>query len=148
MNKPADFYLYQGEGNQPVLAVLRACRKIGAVEHAGQTVLLVTIEPPIPAGYFPAGVSTTVIGVSEHGANPLDRLAPGDIGSAEVWEVYEFGQGKLGVGMAPSIGRGNVYRIRPALDSKGNVIAAPAAAKAVMGSILRALGANDNPTKG
>ena len=147
MNKPADFYLYQGEGNQAVLGTLRACRKIGAVEHGGQTVLLVNIEPPISLGALPGGVSTTVIGLSRHGAKALDRLAPGDIGSALVWEVYDLGGGKLGVGLEPTIGRGTIYRIKPALDSKGAVMPPPAAAKLVMGSILRALGEDGSAKK-
>jgi len=147
MKTPADFYLYQGEGQPVVLGVLRACRKIGAIEHAGRTVILVTLEPAIPPGTLPPGVKTDVIGLSQYGAKPLDRLAPGDIGSAELWEVYDFGEGKLGVGVAPSIGRANIYRIRPALDSKGEVIKAPAAAKQVMNSILNALGAEEKKTK-
>jgi len=92
-------------------------------------------------------VSATVIGRSPHGAQALDRLGPGENGSALVWEVYDFGEGKLGLGAAPGIGRGTIYKVRPAIDSKGAVMPAPAAAKAMMGSILRALEAGEGPPK-
>ena len=139
MNTPPDFYLYQGEGNQAVLGTLRACRRIATADQSGQTVVLVAIEPAIAAGTLPGGVSTSVVGLSQHGTKALEHLKPGDIGSAEVWEVYELGGGKLGVGLSPTIARANVYKTRPAIDSKGAVIKPPAAAKAVMASILRAL---------
>jgi hypothetical protein len=140
MTTPPDFYLYQGEGNQAVIGTLRACRKIATANQNGQAVMLVAIEPAIAAGTLPGGVSTTVVGLSRHGGNALENLRPGDVGSAGVWEVYELGGGKLGVGLSPTIARANVYKTRPAIDSKGAVIKPPAAAKAVMASILRALG--------
>jgi hypothetical protein len=145
MNQPADFYLYQGEGNQVVLRTLRACRKVGAVQHGGKTVILVNVEPAIPAGTFPPGVRADVIGMSQHGARPFDRLAPGDIGSALLWEVYDFGGGKSGVALEPTLGRGTIYRAKPALDSKGNIMEAPAAARAVVSSIIRALKDGSGP---
>ena len=139
MNTLPDFYLYQGEGNAAVLYTLRACRRMATVEQGGRTVMLVAIEPAIALGTLPPGVSTTVVGLSQHGAKALEQLKPGDIGSAEMWEVYEFGGGKLGVGLSPTIARVNVYKTKPALDSKGAVIKPPDAAKMVMNSILRAL---------
>jgi len=146
MTKPPDFYIYRGEGNQAVLGTLRACRKLATAEQSARTVMLVTIDPPIAAGTLPAGVSTNVVGLSEHGPKPLEQLKPGDTGSAEMWEVYEFGQGKLGVGLSPAIARVNVYKARPALDSKGNIMAVPAAARAAIASIIRAL--ESDPGKG
>ncbi len=139
MNKPPDFYLYQGEGNQAVLGTLRACRKIGTAQQSGQTVMLVANEPPIAAGTLPGGVSTSAVGLSQHGAKALEQLNPGDIGSAEMWEVYEFGGGKLGVGLSPTIARVNVYKTKPAIDSKGAVMKPPAAARMVMNAIFRAI---------
>src|SRR5262245_25530002 len=146
MTTPPDFYLYHGEGNQAVLRVLRACRRIGTIEHQGHRVFLVSIEPPIPLGYLPDRVKTDVIAMSQHGPKPLDRLAPGDTGSALVWEVYDLGGGKLGVGIEPSIGRATIYKTKPALDSRGIIIDAPAA-RAVVSSIIRALESDDRSTK-
>ena len=139
MNKPPDFYIYQGEGNRAVLETLRACRRISTVEQGGRTVVLVAIEPAIAAGTLPGGVSTSVVGLSQHGPKPLEQLNSGDIGSAEMWEVYELGAGKLGVGLSPTIARVNVYKTKPAIDSKGAVMKPPAAARQVMSAILRAL---------
>jgi len=155
MNQPADFYLYQGLGNDAVVRTLRACRKIGAVEHGGKTVVLVTVEPSIPAGIFAPGVRSDVIGMSHDAAKPFgkpsakpfDRLAPGETASALLWEVYDFGGGKYGVALEPTLGRANIHRSKPALDSQGNIMAAPAAARSMVNAIIRALESETNPTK-
>jgi hypothetical protein len=140
MTTPPDFYLFEIEGNRDILRALRSCRKIGAVQHAGSTVLLVTVDPPIAApGILPAGVSTTVIGLSQHGGKPLASLFAGDTASALLWEVYDLSGGKFAVSAAPDIGLGKIYKSRPAIDSKGRVMPPPAAARQVLGSIIRAL---------
>ena len=94
---------------------------MATAEQGGQRVMLVAVEPAIMSGTFPPGVRPDVIGLSHHGAKPLEHLKPGDIGSALLWEVYDFGGGKLGVAVAPTIGRATIYRTKPALDSKGAV---------------------------
>jgi hypothetical protein len=144
MNTSPDFYLYEIDTNQDVLRVLRACRKFAVVEHGGHKVMLVTVDPPIAAaGILPAGVSTTVIGLSQEGQKPFDRLSPGDVGSALLWEVYDLSGGRLAVAAAPGLGRGTIYKSRPAIDSKGRVMPPPAAARQVLGSIIRALESGD-----
>lgn len=145
MNKPADFYLYQGDGHQTVLQTLRACRKIGAVEHNGRTVTLANVDPPIPQGIFAPGVRADVLGLSQHGAKPFDRLSSGETATALLWEVYDFGGGKLGVALDPTLGRGTIYKSKPMLDSRGNIIEAPAAARAFVASITRALTEDGKP---
>jgi hypothetical protein len=139
MNRPADFYLYQGDGNFTVVSTLRACRKIGTVEHHGRTIVLVNVEPPVPGGILVPGVRADVLGMSPYGPKPFDRLAPGEIGQAVLWEVYDFGGGKYGVAMEPTLGRGRIYRSKPAIDSQGNIMEAPPAAKAFVNSIIRKL---------
>jgi hypothetical protein len=144
MNTPPDFYLYEIEDDRDLIRTLRACRKFAVVEHGGQQVTLATVDPPIAAsGILPAGVSTAVIGLSPHGKKPFDRLAPGEIGSALIWEVYDLSGGKLAVAAAPGLGRGTIYKSRPAIDSKGRVMPPPAAARQVLGSIIRALESGD-----
>ena len=145
MNKPADFYLYQGDGNFAVVSTLRACRKIGVVEHNGRTVVLVTVEPPIPNGIVVPGVRTDVLGMSHYGPKPFDRLASGETGTAVLWEVYDFGGGKYGVAMEPTLGRGTIYRSKPAIDSQGNIMEAPPAAKAFVNSIIKKLSEGGGP---
>ncbi len=145
MNRPADFYLYQGDGNHVVVATLRACRKIVSVEHNGRTIVLVNLEPPIPIGILAPGVRSDVLGMSHYGPKPFDRLAPGEKGTAVLWEVYDFGSGKYGVAMEPTLGRGTIYRSKPAIDSQGNIMEAPPAAKAFVNSIIRKLGDGSEP---
>ena len=147
MYKPADFYLYQGDGHQEVVRKLRACRKIGTVEHGGRTVILVNIEPPVAPGTFAPGVRSDVLGMSTYGPQPFDRLASGEIGTAILWEVYDFGGGKYGVALEPTLGRGTIYRTRPAIDSQGNIMEAPAAAKAFVSSIIQKLNDTAPPKK-
>src|SRR5262249_28993893 len=139
MNKPADFYLYQGDGNYVVVSTLRACRKIGTVEHNGKTVTLVNVDPPVPNGILVPGVRADVLGMSAYGPKQFDRLAAGDTATAMLWEVYDLGGGKLGVAMEPTLGRGKIYRSKPAIDSQGNIMQAPPAASAFVNSIIRKL---------
>jgi hypothetical protein len=144
MNTPPDYYLYEIDSHQDVLRALRACRTFAVVEHGGHKVTLATVDPPIAhPGVLPEGVSTTVIGLSQHGNKPLDGLSPGDIGSSLLWEVYDLSGGKLAVAAAPGLGRGTIYKSRPAIDSKGRVMPPPSAAKQVLGSIIRALESGD-----
>ena len=145
MNRPADFYLYQGDGNYTVVSTLRACRKIGTVEHHGRTIVLVNVEPPVPNGILVPGVRTDVLGMTPYGPKPFDRLAPGEIGQAVLWEVYDFGGGKYGVAMEPTLGRGRIYRSKPAIDSQGNIMEAPPAAKAFVNSIIKKLSDAGDP---
>ena len=139
MNKPADFYLYRGDGNFVVVGTLRACRKIGTVEHNGRPIVLVSVEPPIPDGILVPGVRTDVLGMTSYGPKSFDRLPPGEIAQAVLWEVYDFGGGKYGVAMEPTLGRGRIYRSKPAIDSQGNIMEAPPAAKAFVNSIIKKL---------
>jgi hypothetical protein len=145
MNKPADFYLYQGDGNYTVVATLRACRKIGTVEHNGRTIVLVNVEPPIPKGILVPGVRTDVLGMSSYGMKPFDRLSPGETGTAVLWEVYDLGGGQYGVAMEPTLGRGTIYRSKPAIDSQGNIMEAPPAAKAFVNAIIKKLSDAGDP---
>ena len=144
MNKPADFYLYQGDGNFAVVRTLRACRRIGTVEHTGRTVTLVNVDPPIPNGTLAQGIRTDVLGMSPYGPKPFDRLAPGEIAQAVLWEVYDFGGGQYGVAMEPTLGRGRIHRSKPAIDSQGNIMEAPPAAKAFVNAIIKKL-SDGNP---
>jgi hypothetical protein len=139
MNKPADFYLYQGDGNFMVVRSLRACRTIGTVQHNGRTITLVNVAPPIPNGILVPGVRTDVLGMTPYGPKSFDRLAPGEIAQAVLWEVYDFGGGQYGVAMEPTLGRGRIYRSKPAIDSQGNIMEAPPAAKAFVNSIIKKL---------
>ena len=91
MNKPADFYLFQGDGNFVVVSTLRACRKIGTVEHNGRTITLVNVDPPIQAGILVPGVRNDVLGMSSYGPKHFDRLTSGETAQAVLWEVYDFG---------------------------------------------------------
>jgi hypothetical protein len=145
MNKPADFYLYQGDGNFAVVGTLRACRTIGTVQHNGRTITLVNVEPPIPGGVLVPGVRTDVLGLSAYGPKPFDRLAPGEIAQAVLWEVYDLGGGKYGVAMEPALGRGRIYRSKPAIDSQGKIMEAPQAAKAFVNSIIKKLSDGSDP---
>jgi hypothetical protein len=145
MNRPADFYLYQGDGNFTVVSTLRACRTIGTVEHHGRTIVLVNIEPPVPGGILVPGVRTDVLGMSHYGAKAFDRLSPGEAGSAVLWEVYDLGGGKHGVAMEPTLGRARIYRSKPAIDSQGNIMEAPPAAKAFVNAIIKKLSDNGEP---
>jgi len=146
MNKPADFYLYQGDGNFVVVRTLRACRKIGSVEHNGRTIVLVNVEPPVANGILVPGVRTDVLGMSPYGLKPFDRLAPGERGTAVLWEVYDLGGGKYGVAMEPTLGRATIYRSKPAIDSQGNIMGAPPAAKAFVNAIIKKLDDTDPKT--
>jgi len=146
MNRPADFYLYQGDGNYRVVSTLRACRKIASVEHSGKTIVLVNVDPPIPIGILAPGVRPDVLGMSPYGAKPFDRLSPGEQGTAVLWEVYDFGGGKYGVAMEPTLGRATIYRSKPAIDSQGNIMEAPPAAKAFVNSIIKKLSDGTDPT--
>ena len=145
MTKPADFYLYQGENNRIAPGSLRACRMIDAVAHDGQTVILVTIDPPLPAGTVVPGVRTEVLGLSQVGSKPFDRLSPGETGSALLWEVYDLGAGKHGVALQSALGRCTVSRSKPAVDSRGAIMPPPAAARAFVASITRALSEDGDP---
>jgi hypothetical protein len=139
MNRPPDFYLYQGDGTYAVVSTLRACRKVGVVEHSGRTVVLVTVDPPVANGILVPGVRTDVLGMSHYGPKPFDRLPSGETGTAVLWEVYDLGGGKYGVAMEPTLGRGTIYRSKPAIDSQGNIMEAPPAAKAFVNSIIKKL---------
>ena len=147
MNKPADFYLYQGENDRIVPDSLRACRTIRAVAHNGQTVTLVTIDPPVPEGTVAPGVHAGVLGLSQIGPKPFDRLAPGETATALLWEVYDLGAGKYGIALQATLGRSTIAKTRPAIDSRGNIMQPPAAARAFVASITRALSDGDNPPK-
>ena len=68
------------------------------------------LEPPIPIGILAPGVRSDVLGMSPYGPKPFDRLAPGEKGTAVLWEVYDFGGGKYGVAMEPTLGRGTIHR--------------------------------------
>ena len=147
MSKPADFYLYQGENNLIAPGSLRACRKMDTVAHNGQTITLVAIDPPLPAGSFAPGVRADVVGLSQIGAKPLDRLSPGETAAALVWEVYDFGAGKHGVALQSTLGRCTVSKSKPAVDSRGAIMQPPAAARAFVASITRALSEDGNDPK-
>jgi hypothetical protein len=147
MSTPADFYIYQGEGKQIAVSTLRACRKIDAVQHNGKTVVLVSIDPPIQAGTVAPGVRPDVLGLSQQGPKPFDRLAPGETASVLLWEVYDFGQGKLGVALESRLGFSTICRSKPMLDSRGFIMAPPAAARAIVASITRALEEGGDPKK-
>jgi hypothetical protein len=147
MNKPAEFYLYQGEGKQIVPASLRACRRIGAVEHNGRTVVLVNIDPPIPPGTVPPGVRSDVIGLSQQGPKPFDGLSPGETANVLLWEVYDFGGGQLGVALESRLGFSTICKTRPMIDSRGRIMDAPAAARAFVNSVIRALEEGGEPKK-
>jgi hypothetical protein len=139
MNKAADFYLFQGDGNFAVVSTLRACRKISTVEHSGRTITLVNVDPPVQAGILVPGVRNDVLGMSSYGPKHFDRLSSGEIAQAMLWEVYDFGGGKYGVAMEPTLGRARIYRSKPAIDSQGNIMEAPPAAKAFVNSIIKKL---------
>ena len=140
MNRPADFYLYQGDGNYVVVSSLRACRKIAAVDHNGRTIVLVNVDPPIPNGTLAPGMRIDVLGMSTYGPKAFDRLSPGETATAVLWEVLDFGGGKYGVALEPTLGRGTIYRSKPAIDSQGNIMESPPAAKAFVNSIIKKLG--------
>ena len=145
MNKPADFYLYQGENNFIAPGTLRACRTISAVAHNGQTVVLVNLDPPLPAGTVVAGVRDDVIGLSQIGSKPFDRLAPGETAAALLWEVYDLGAGKYGIALQSTLGHSTISKTRPAVDSRGAIMQPPAAARAFVASITRALTEDGKP---
>jgi len=139
MNKPADFYLYQGEQNHIAPGSLRACRKISAVAHNGQTVTLVAVDPPLAPGTLAPGVRPDVLGLSQVGLKPFDRLSPGETATALLWEVYDLGAGKYGVALQSTLGRSTIAKSRPQVDSRGAIMQPPEAARAFVASITRAL---------
>jgi hypothetical protein len=139
MTPPADFYLYQGEQNRVVPGSLRACRRIGAVPHNGQTVTLVAIDPPLPKGTVAPGVRDNVLGLSQVGLKSFDRLSPGETATALAWEVYDLGADKYGVALQSTLGRCTIAKAKPAVDSRGAIMQPSAAARAFVASITRAL---------
>ena len=145
MNKPADFYLYQGENNLIAPGSLRACRRIDAVAHNGGTVILVTVDPPLAKGTVAPGVRDDVLGLSQVGLKPFDRLPPGETATALLWEVYDLGAGKYGVALQSTLGRSTIAKSRPQVDSRGAIMQPPAAARAFIASITRALSEDGKP---
>ena len=145
MNKPADFYLYQGENNRISPGSLRACRIISAVAHSGQTVTLVAVDPPLAKGTVVPGVRDDVLGLSQVGLKPFDRLSPGETATALLWEVYDLGAGKYGVSLQSTLGRCTIAKSMPQVDSRGAIMQPPAAARAFVASITRALSEDGKP---
>ena len=139
MTQPPDFYLYELNSPLDIGLALRACRIIGTVAHSARTVTLARIDPPIAPGLLPHGVGTGVIGFAPLAATPLAALKPGDVARADLYEVYDLSGGKLAVADQPGIGRGTLYKSRPAIASNGSVIKPPPAAQAFVASITRAL---------
>jgi hypothetical protein len=147
MNKAADFYLYQGENNRIAPGSLRACRIISAVAHNGGTVTLVAVDPPLAKGTVVPGVRDDVLGLSQVGFKPFDRLSPGETATALLWEVYDLGAGKYGIALQSTLGRSTIAKSRPQVDSSGAIMQPPAAARAFVASITRALSEGDDPKR-
>jgi hypothetical protein len=143
MTQPPDFYLYELDANRDIGLALRSCRVIGTTAHSGRTVTLARIDPPIPPGLLPHAVSTSIVGFAPLAAKPLAALNAGDVVRADLYEIYDLSSGKLAVADQPGIGRGTLYKTRPAIASNGRVMKPPAAAQAFVASITRALESGD-----